>query len=98
MTEIIAKIHLVQMQSILAVCDKEYLGKTISNNSLEIKISERFYGGEEITNKELILMVKEHNSINLFGNKCVEILEREGLINKSSVILINGVKHAQIYQ
>jgi len=98
MSEIIAKVHPRQFQTILAVCDKEHLGKTFVDDKVDFKISDHFYNGEEVSEEELIEMVKEANSINLFGNNCVEILEREGLITKSSVILIKGIKHVQIYQ
>ncbi|MFA5763387.1 MAG: DUF424 family protein [archaeon] len=94
----IGKIHQRQNQSILAVCDKEHVGKVFEDGKIYFNASKHFYGNEEITEEQFLELIKEANSINLFGNKCIEILEREGLINKTSVILINGIKHAQIYQ
>ena len=94
----IGKVHDRQNQSILAVCDKEHLGQIFEDEKTYFNVSKHFYGEEEINEKEFLKLVTEVNSINLFGNKCIEILEREGLINKTSVILINGIKHAQIYQ
>lgn len=93
----IAKKHYHQNNDLLAVCDKEHLGKTFEEGEISFTVSERFFGGEEITEKELIQLIKEFNSVNLFGNKCVEIAEKEGLISSASIIKIKGIKHAQIY-
>lgn len=93
----IAKVHERMGQSILAVCDKEILGKTLENEKMEFKVSEKFYGGEGITEEELLEKLKEHNSANLVGNKCVGILQEKGLINESSIIMINDIKHVQVY-
>jgi uncharacterized protein len=94
----IGKIHSAQGRTILAVCDKEHLGKEFEDGKIAFKASEKFYGNEKITKKEIIENTKIVNSINLFGNKCVEILENEGLIKENNVILIKGIKHAQIYR
>ncbi len=93
----IAKKHEFQLTTILAVCDKEHLGKTYEEGNICFTVSEKFFGGDKITEKELKELFKEVNSINLFGNKCVEIAEKEGLITSSSIIKIQGIKHAQIY-
>lgn len=93
----LAKKHEIEYQTILAVCDKEHLGKTYEEGNISFTVSEKFFGGEEINEKELKELFKSANSINLFGNKCVEIAKKEGLITESSIIKIQGIKHAQIY-
>lgn len=93
----LAKKHEIDYQTILAVCDKEHLGKTYEEGNISFTVSEKFFGGKEINEKELKKLFNEANSINLFGNKCVEIAQKEGLITESSVIKIRGIKHAQIY-
>lgn len=98
MSEIIAKIHELQMHTTVAICDKEYLGKTFENEKISFSVSERFFGGEEINKDELFELVTNADSVNLFGNNCITLLEKEGLINQSSIIIINGIKHAQIYK
>ncbi len=94
----IAKKHEFNNHTILAVCDKELLGKTISSEKIELTVSQRFYGGDEITQKELLKLVNESDSLNLVGNKCIEILQKKGLISESSIINISDIKHAQIYK
>ncbi|HNV01244.1 MAG TPA: DUF424 family protein [archaeon] len=92
-----AKKHEIDYQTILAVCDKEHLGKTYEEGNICFTVSEKFFGGQEINEKELKELFKNVNSINLFGNKCIKIAQKEGLITESSVIKIQGIKHAQIY-
>ena len=94
---LIAKKHDLGTKSILAVCDKEHLGKSFEEGNLFFEVREKFYGGEEITRDQLLDLIKDADSINFFGNKCVKIAIKEGLISESNVIIINGVKHAQAY-
>ncbi|MFA5357306.1 MAG: DUF424 family protein [archaeon] len=94
----IAKIHQIDQRKILAVCDKEHIGKTFESGKITFTASAKFYGGKEISAEEFEEMLKEADSANLFGNKCVEIAQKKGLITESGVILISGIKHSQIYQ
>jgi hypothetical protein len=95
---LIAKIHPFDLKTILAVCDKELVGKEFEDGKIFFRASEKFFGTNQINEKDLIQLALEADSINLFGNKCVGILQKEGLISENSVILISGIKHAQIYR
>ncbi len=92
-----AKKHEIQYKTILAVCDKEHIGKTFEDGKITFTVSERFYNGEEITPAQLKELLKEADSVNLFGNKCVELAISEGFLGEKNYILIKGIKHAQIY-
>ena len=93
----LAKKHENMQNVVLAICDKEIIGKTFEEGNLSITAKERFYKGEEITPQKFDELVKEATSLNLLGNKCVELAIKKGLVDEKSVIVINGVKHAQIY-
>ena len=93
----LAKKHEFENNTILAVCDKEHIGKTYTEGEIEFKVSERFYKGDEITEEDLEKLLNESNSANLFGNKCISIAEKKGLITEKSILKIKGIKHAQIY-
>jgi len=94
----IAKKHEIEYKTILAVCDKEHLGKTFEEEKICFTASTKFYSGEEVTENQLIQMFKEADSINLFGNKCVEIAIKEGLASEKGALKIKGIKHAQIFR
>ena len=93
-----AKKHEIERKIILAVCDKEHLGKTFEEGELSFTVSEKFYKGNEITPKELEDLLNDADSINLFGEKCVTIAERKELISEKGIKKIKGIKHAQIYR
>lgn len=95
--KMLAKKHEIDLTTILAVCDKEHLGKTFEEGNIVFTVSEKFFGGKEINEKELKELFKTANSINLFGNKCTSIAQKEGLITETSIIKIQGIKHVQIY-
>ncbi len=94
----IAKVYEIDYRTIVAVCDKEHLGKEYSDGKLNFRVSEKFFGGKEISDEELVNLVRVADTVNAFGNKCTGILQREGLISENSVILIKGIKHAQLYK
>ena len=92
-----AKKHEHSMGSVLAVCDKDLLGKTFEEGNICFTVSEKFYGGKEVTEKELLEMWEESSSINMFGNKCVGIMQKKGLVGEKA-LLIKGIKHIQAYK
>ena len=92
-----AKKHECDYKIILAICDKEHVGKTYEEGEISFTASEKFYKGEEITEKEMLEMLNEADSANLFGNKCVEIALKKNLVSEKSVLKIKGIKHVQIY-
>ena len=94
----IAKVHEIDSRTIVAVCDDKHLGKKYEDGKIEFKVSEKFFGGDSINDEELTKLIKAADTINAFGNECTAILEREGLISENSVILISGIKHAQVYR
>ncbi|MEI7961220.1 MAG: DUF424 family protein [archaeon] len=93
-----AKKHEADYKIVLAICDKEHVGKTYEEGEIAFTASERFYKGEEITEKEMLEMLLEADSANLFGNKCVEIAKKHGLVSEKSILIIKGIKHVQICQ
>ncbi len=94
----IAKKHEIEYKTIVGVCDKEHLGKTFTEGEIEFTASKKFYEGEEITEEELNKILDEADSVNLFGNKCVGIAEKKGLVSEKGTLKIKGIKHAQVYK
>ncbi len=84
---------------ILAVCDKELIDKTLKDGEiiLDIKKHSTFYKGKLVNEKELLNELKNADSFNLVGKRCIEIAHKSGLIDKTIVKFIDGVPHIQIY-
>tara|TARA_Y100000310_G_C20465344_1_gene707355 strand:+ start:608 stop:907 length:300 start_codon:yes stop_codon:yes gene_type:complete len=91
------KEHKNDLGSVLAACDKELVGKTLSEGDMEFKVSEGFYKGQIISPQELTDKIKSSENVNLIGNRVVECAVSANLVDADSVIEIQGIKHAQIF-
>ncbi|MBU2100812.1 DUF424 family protein [Candidatus Micrarchaeota archaeon] len=88
--------HLIQNQKILAVCDKELIGKILDKET-EFKARKEFYGEKEIKKEKLRKLFRETDSVNLLGEKSVSVALKEKIAGKENIIRINNVPHIQVY-
>lgn len=95
------KIHLsgahAGHRQVIAVCDEDLLGRTLSEKGLEFKVSESFYKGEKKTELEVIAILKNAMNINLVGKQSIEAGLKAGVITKENIKTIRGVPHAQAF-
>lgn len=92
---IYCKIHTHEKERILAACDQDIIGKTFRGDGIKITVSERFYGGEVISEDTFVERTKSVTIMNLVGNKVVDRAIKEGLVSEDNVMIIGEVKHAQ---
>ncbi|MCO5384115.1 MAG: DUF424 domain-containing protein [Methanosarcina barkeri] len=92
------KIYKNREHVLVAACDKEVLGKTLKNGNTVVDISRAFYEGEYVSEEELRKALQNATTANIFGEKTIKCAIEYGLIDKDSVILIDGVPHAQIFR
>ena len=90
---IIAKIHTRNETSILALCDPEILGKKFEEGDLQLDLTSNFYKGEEIDENEIHF--EKYEIINAVGEKSVNLLLKNKLIDQDKIIKIAGIPHAQ---
>ena len=91
----IVKLHKSpERKNILSMCDKEIIGKKISEKKLQLDLSSNFYKGEEKTDDEVREMVKEAYVLNIVGEKSVGFCLKEGWISKDKVIKIKNTPYA----
>ncbi len=90
------KIHEQQGEKLVAACDREIMGKTISQGVIEFKVDKRFYGDTLINVKDFTALLKDATSANLMGNKVVDAAIECGLVDRDCVLEVAGIKHAQI--
>ena len=89
------KIFKTPNDTLVAVCDKDILGKKFENDVV-FEVSENFYGGDDCGEDELREILKNATIINAIGNKTIDFLVKEKLVNKKGIIKIGDVSHAQI--
>lgn len=80
---------------LVAICDKELLGKNLKFNDVDVKVSEKFYGGKMMGEDECIELMKKATIGNLIGNRIVKLALEKGFITEENILYINGVPHAQ---
>jgi uncharacterized protein len=81
--------------SILAIADLELLGKTFEEGELILSVSD-FYRGQKCDHKKIVDLLKSATIINAVGKDIIGLLEKENMVNKNSILRIEGVPHAQV--
>ncbi len=92
------KIYRVHGEVIVAICDKELLGKRFEEGDIVIDVKKDFYGGSLIDQEEVLKLLEEGTIINLVGKKIVSIAIEIGLVDKENVLVVKDVPHAQVYK
>lgn len=90
------KIHEQHGEKLVAACDREIMGKTVSQGVIEFKIDKKFYGEKLINVEDFIALLNDATSANLMGNIVVDAAIENGLVDENCVLEIAGIKHAQI--
>ncbi|HID26870.1 MAG: DUF424 domain-containing protein [Methanosarcinales archaeon] len=90
------KIHKSEREFLVAVCDKEVIGKTFKESNLILEASEFFYKGELATSTQVIEALANATIANLIGKKAVNCAIEGGYCSAENVIKIQEVPHAQI--
>ena len=86
-----------QGMTLINVCQTDLLGKVFREGQKVLDISEKFYGGEQVELDYAFSLVDEATVISLVGNYVVEEAIRRGIVHKDSVLVVEGVKFAQVY-
>jgi hypothetical protein len=92
------KIHKSGDSTIVALCDRELIGKTLKEGNITVTITEDFYKGELISQEKAIDILSGATNINIFGKKAVSCAIECGVVDKNNVKIINEVAHAQVFR
>ena len=91
-----ARLHRRGDEWLLAACDEELAGQTFSEGKVKIVLSEKFYGNEPMTEEVLGERMESVTMMNLFGDKAIAVGIEKGYVSPENVIVVAGVKHAQV--
>jgi len=91
------KIHKSGNEIIVAVCDKDVLGKKLKHGNVNVEISEGFYKGDIVSEEQVIEALANAMTANLFGERTIACAINCGAVDAECVVVIDGVKHAQIF-
>lgn len=85
-------------QLIVAVCDKNIIGKKFREGELALKLDECFYKGDEASEKEVKEALSCATIANIAGEKSIACAVECGSIDPDAIIFIEGIPHAQMVQ
>ena len=85
-------------QVVVAVCDRDILGKKFKDGKLVLKLDESFYKGEEVYENEVKEALLCATIANVAGKRSVACAVECGCIDPDTVIFIDGIPHAQMVQ
>ena len=83
---------------IVAVCDKDLIGKKFREGNLVLKLDGSFYKGCEACEDEIKEALACASIANLAGKRSIACAVRCGCIDPDTVIYIDGIPHAQMVQ
>ncbi|MBU0532478.1 DUF424 family protein [Candidatus Micrarchaeota archaeon] len=94
------KIHETQTGRIVAICDKELIGKVLDDGTVYMDLDRHraFYIGERAGDDDVKSALKEFDSANLVGSRCVSIAISMDIIDKEEIMYINKIPYVQIYR
>ncbi|NQU98387.1 DUF424 family protein [Candidatus Woesearchaeota archaeon] len=94
MSFIVKKHNIEKTNVMLAIIDKELLGKKIIEDKKVLDLTSNFYKGEKKTEKEVLEMIKNANHLNVVGKNIVNFLKKQKIVD--SFLKINKIPYAQI--
>ena len=92
------KRNISQGSEVLAVCDEDLIGKTFKEKGLKLEITERFYKGTLIEEKNAVKIIKSARNINVVGKRSISLLVKEKVVRKEDIIKIKNIPHAIIFE
>ena len=81
--------------TILAIADREIVGMTFEEGELSVTIRSDFYGREECDEEAALDLARKATSVNAMGKRIVSLLAEHGLIDRTMVLRIGELHHAQ---
>ncbi len=92
--DILLKIH-KSYRWVVAICDKDLIGKVLSEEEKQLDLSGNFFKGEEVDEKkaktEIIRALREDATFNVVGERSVKLFLDLGLAKKEELLQIEGV-------
>ena len=91
------KIHARRENTIVAIADKELIGKKFEEGKLQLEVSESFYKGELKSEKEVIEILEEATHLNLVGKRIINLALKQNIIQEENILRIQNIPHACIF-
>jgi hypothetical protein len=85
-------------RTVVALCDKELIGKKFEEGILQLDVRENFYKGEEVTSEQLAGLIAKHAredaTFNIVGKESIATAIKAGIISEEGVAKIAKIPYA----
>ncbi len=87
-----------QKNTMLNICDSELLGKKITQDELNIHISESYYGEKLVEKEEAKSLLKNSLIINMVGKETVSLSIELGIGSETGIKIISGIPFLIVFK
>jgi hypothetical protein len=81
---------------LVSVCDPEVMGETFEDGPVSLTVSEEFYGGEAVSESEVVDSLARCSVANIVGTESVDVAVEHGFVDEENVLDVDGTRHAQL--
>jgi hypothetical protein len=86
---------------VVAIADKELIGKKFEEGKMQLDVKENFYKGEEKSEEEIVQYLRnmklEDATFNIIGDRSVSLALKQGIISEENVGEVQGIKFAMVF-
>tara|TARA_Y100000294_G_C8429258_1_gene286114 strand:+ start:233 stop:544 length:312 start_codon:yes stop_codon:yes gene_type:complete len=94
--ELIVKKHIShEGKIIIAICDKDLLGKKFEQGELQLDLTSNFYKGDLVNEDEIKKILKNAHLMNIVGENSINFVVNNGFIKKENILKIDNIPYAQ---
>jgi hypothetical protein len=87
-------------RNVIAICDKELIGKQFEEGKFQLDVKENFFKGKEVSEEEALEIMKnmklEDSTFNIVGKKAVNTALKAEVITKEGIGKIADIPFALI--
>ena len=84
--------------SMLNICDRDLLGKTLSRDNFSLKISEKYYAEKVVEQEEARDLLQKSDNINMVGKDIIDLSVNMGIGSEKGVKVIDGVPFLIVFK
>ena len=87
-------------RDVVAVCDKELIGKRFEEDKFQLEVKENFFNGDETDEEKAIEIMKQESmkdsTFNIVGKKSVNTAIKAGIISREEIKKIQDIPFALV--
>lgn len=81
---------------LVSVCDPDIMGETFEDGPVSLTVDEEFYGGESVSEEEVVDSLARCSVANIVGTESVDVAVEHGFVDEDNVLDVDGTRHAQL--